>query len=117
MPLSPSISHKTFKRFSVVAVALLYSALTIGTMVTPSAAMARGSAVFYTAELAAPAKEARIISSGVVWHCEGTKCRAAKSNSRPANTCKRLTREVGEVTNFTAGGEKLAEEKLAKCNS
>ncbi len=113
MTLSPSI----FRRFSLVAVAVLYSALTIGAMVTPSTAMARGQAVYYTAELATPAKESRIISSGVVWHCEGTKCRAAKSNSRASNTCKRLTREVGEITSFTAKGEKLAEEKLAKCNS
>lgn len=117
MTLSPSIFPTTLKRLSLIAVALMYSALSIGAMVTPSTAMARGTAVYYTAELAAPTKEARVISSGVVWHCEGTTCRATKSNSRATNACKRLTREVGEVTNFTAKGEKLAAEKLAKCNS
>mgnify|MGYP006981766101 CR=1 FL=1 len=117
MTLSPSIFPKALQRFSVIAVALLYSALSIGAMVTPATAMARGATVYYTAELAAPAKEARVISSGVVWHCEGTTCRATKSNSRAANTCKRLAREVGQITNFTAKGEKLASEKLTKCNS
>ncbi|MXO91721.1 hypothetical protein GRI41_12865 [Altererythrobacter aquaemixtae] len=99
-----------------MTLALLYTVLTFGALTVPSPAEARGKAVYYTAELAAPAKEARTIIKGMVWHCEGTSCRAAKGNSRPVMTCKRLANKLGEVTAFTAKGEELVGEKLAKCN-
>ena len=112
MTLSPSL----FRNAGAATVALFYTALTFGALVAPTPAEARTNAVYYTAELAAPAKESRTIIRGMVWHCEGTTCKARKGNSRPVITCKRLANEMGEITEFTAKGEALAEEKLAKCN-
>lgn len=112
MTLSPSIS----RNFVIAFFALLYTTLTFSAALAPTSAQARGNAVYYVAELAAPAKESRTIANGVVWQCEGTRCIAAKSNSRPVIACKRLTRELGEVTKFAAKGKELSAEKLAKCN-
>jgi hypothetical protein len=75
------------------------------------------SGAYYTAELAAPAKDAKVIGGGVVWRCEGTSCVAPKGSSAPATMCKKLAREVGTIASFTAKGEALAEDKLAKCNA
>ncbi len=111
------ISSAFLRSTGAIAIAMLYTALTFGAALTPTAAEARTSSAYYTAELSAPAKEARTIIRGVVWYCKDTTCRAKKSNSRPINTCKRLSNKMGEVTSFTAKGEALAEEKLAKCNS
>lgn len=112
MTLSPRITRNV----SVIAVGMLYTALTFGAAITPTAAEARGKAVYYTAELATPASESRMIANGLVWECEGTRCVAAKGKSRPIVTCTRLSREAGEVTKFTAKGAALADDKLAKCN-
>jgi hypothetical protein len=111
-PLSPSF----FRNAGALSVALLYTVLTFGATLTPTSVEARTTAAYYTAELAAPAKDSRSIVRGVVWHCEGTTCRAKKSNSRPTNVCKRLSNDMGEITSFTAKGKALADEKLAKCN-
>ena len=112
MTLSPSI----FRNFGALSMALLYTIMTFGMTVAPTAVQARGQAIYYTAELAAPTEESRVIANGVVWRCAGTKCRAPKANSRPINVCKRLVREVGAVASFTAKGAALTDEKLAKCN-
>ena len=119
MTLSPSSFIPSFFRNSAaVSLGLLYTVLTFGAVVVaPAQAEARTSTVYYTAELAAPVKDARKIIRGVVWHCEDTKCRAKKSNSRPVNVCKRLQNDLGEVKSFTAKGKKLADDKLAKCNA
>ena len=111
MTLSSPLPAKT----GVFGLALAWTAITIGTAISPAPAQAK-SAVFYTAELAAPASEARTVAGGVAWLCEGTKCVAAKGTSRPMRICRGLSREFGEVTSFTAEGEALAEDRLAKCN-
>lgn len=116
-PLSPSFFRTApFAKLGAVSMALLYTVLTFGATLAPTSVEARTSTVYYTAELAAPAKDARSIVKGVVWHCKGTTCRARKSNSRPVNVCKRLSNDMGEITSFTAKGKALADAKLAKCN-
>lgn len=111
------ISTSLFSKFGVVSAALIYTTLTFGAALTPAPAEARTSTVYYTAELAAPAAEARSIIDGMVWYCEGTTCRATKSNSRPINVCKRLSKDMGEVTAFTVKGAAITDEELAKCNA
>lgn len=113
---SPSLFRNFGRNFAVIAMAFLYTALTFGTALTPSAAEARGKPVYYTAELAAPAEELHTVVNGVIWRCEGTSCMAAKTNSRAVITCARLSREMGPVTSFTAKGKALTADKLAKCN-
>lgn len=112
-----TLSLPRFRAPAALGVALLYTGLTFGTALTPSPAFAQPGGAFYTAELATPAKESRVIGGGVVWRCEGTSCVAAKGTSAPATMCRKLQREVGAITAFTAKGEALAEDKLAKCNA
>ncbi|NMW32335.1 hypothetical protein HKD42_09710 [Altererythrobacter sp. RZ02] len=116
MTLSPSLSNKLFRTVGAASVALLYSTLTIGAAVTPTAAEARSSGPYYTVELAQPASESRMIVRGTVFRCEGTSCVAGKGTSRPVVMCQRLAREVGTITKFTSKGNELAADKLAKCN-
>ena len=102
-------------RLGVFALALAYTGVTFGTLIAPAPAAA-SSGAYYTAELAAPASEARTVASGVAWSCKGTTCVANKGTSRPLRICRGLSREFGEVVSFTAKGKQLAEERLAKCN-
>lgn len=109
-------SISPFSRLGVVTLALIYTSLTFGAALSPSPAFAAASAPYYTAELAAPAKDARTVAGGVAWYCEGTRCVAAKGDSRPERICRTLVRDQGAVTSFAAKGEALAEDKLAACN-
>ena len=95
--------------------AFAWTALTIGTAITPAPAQAAEGA-YYRAELTAPAATGHTLAGGLVWKCADTACAAPKGTSRPAIVCARLAKEVGNVSNFTAGGKALAAEDLARCN-
>lgn len=116
MTLSPTLSTKLFRSAGAAAIAMFYSALTIGAAITPTTAEARTSGPYYTVELAAPAEESRNVVRGTIFVCEGTSCIARKGSSRPVVMCERLAREVGEITKFNANGKDLPADKLAKCN-
>ena len=87
------------------------------TAIGPAPAMAQNPGkAYYRAELAQPASQAKVIAGDLVWACSGTACTADKGTSRPLRICRDLNRKFGEVTNFSAKGELLAAEELAKCN-
>lgn len=111
-----TLSLPRFSRLGAMVLALAYTALTFGVLTAPAPALAQGSGPYYVAELAAPAAETRTVAGGVAWFCEGATCRAGKGTSRPLRICRGLAREFGEVANFSANGETLADEKLARCN-
>lgn len=104
-------------RLGIMALALVYTGLTFGAAIIPAPAYAASGGAYYTAELATPADEARVVASGVAWRCEGTTCKAGQGSSRALRICRGLNREFGTVVSFTAGGELLSEGDLAKCNS
>ncbi len=96
--------------------ALAFSAAALGAIAVPAFAVARDSAPYYRAELAAPAAEAKVIAGGMLWSCEGTECTAPKDNSRPLIVCKRLVGETAPVKKFMAAGKEMSAEDLARCN-
>ncbi|MEP3052451.1 MAG: hypothetical protein ABJP48_06850 [Erythrobacter sp.] len=108
-----NLSLPRFSRLSVFLLALAYTSLTFGVATAPANAQ---SNAYYTAVLAQPADDNRAVAGGVAWSCRGTTCVANKGSSRPMRICRGLMREFGEVVSFTAKGETLAEDKLAKCN-
>ena len=75
-----------------------------------------GAPAYFTAELAAPASKAQFAASGVVWHCEGTVCRAAQSSARPLRVCSGLRREAGAVLSFAVAGAAVEGDVLTRCN-
>ena len=99
-----------------IGLALSWTALSFGTAISPTPALAADTGPYYLVELAAPAKDDRAIAGGVAWKCAGTTCVAAKGNSRPLRVCRELQRQVGSVASFTARGEALAADDLARCN-
>lgn len=111
-----TLSNSPTSKLGVFGAAILYTAAGFGALAAPSTAEARGNGPFYTAELAQPATERTVIAGGVAWSCEGTKCVAPKGTSRPLRVCRELQRGAGDVVAFTAKGEALEEDKLAKCN-
>lgn len=108
-----TLSLPRASRLSIFALAIAYTGLTFGVATAPVSAK---SGAYYTATLAQPAEDDRAVASGVAWSCKGTTCVANKGNSRPLRICRGLSREFGEVVTFTAKGEELADDKLAKCN-
>ena len=110
-----SLSLPVSERVSVFAMAVLCSVATIGTAVSPAPVMANDGP-YYTATLAQPATDDGAVAAGVAWACKGTTCVANKGTSRPTRICRGLAREMGEIAAFTAKGEELAADKLAKCN-
>ena len=110
-----TLSINRIGRLSIFLLALVYTSLSFGTLIAPAPAQAQSGA-YYIAKLAQPADETRTVAAGVAWACEGTTCVANKGPSRTLRICRGLAREFGEITSFTAQGEALAEDKLAKCN-
>ena len=103
--------------FGAVVAAIAYTSLTFGVAVAPAPATAAGNQVFYKAQLSKPVENATTtVAGGVVWSCKGDTCIAAKGSSRPMRVCRELQKEHGESAGFTAKGEALASDKLAKCN-
>ena len=113
--MSLSLPRISFVQSAGAAVlALAYTTLTFGVTLAPVPAQA--GEVFYRAELAAPAPEARAVAGGVAWYCKDNVCVAGKGTSRPVRVCRSLSKEMGAVASFTAKGEALDEAKLATCN-
>ena len=110
-----TLSLPRLTNLSAIALGLGYTALTFGAALAPAPATA-ASGAYYVAELAAPASDSRAVAGGVAWSCQGTTCVANKGTSRPMRICRELQREMGEVTAFTANGEALEADKLARCN-
>jgi hypothetical protein len=102
-------------RFTVFALALVYTGLSFGVATSTSPLAAQGGA-YYTATLAQAADEDRAVAGGVAWACEGNTCVANKGSARPSRICRGLAREFGEVTSFKVEGEELAADQLAACN-
>ena len=98
-----------------LAPALLAAVLPLASLGAPLAAAADGP--YFRAELAAPTQESRAIAGGVLFQCRETSCLAGRSGHRPLRVCRQLVREVGRVIAFSADGEAMGEEELARCNA
>ncbi|MEE4315898.1 CC_3452 family protein [Erythrobacter dokdonensis] len=113
--MTNTLSAPRTGKFAILASAVLYTAMTFGVATSTAPANAAGNA-YYSAQLAAPAGDSRVVAGGVAWACEGTTCVAGKTSARPLRVCRGLNRKFGEVASFTANGEELPAEELAKCN-
>ncbi|WP_114521511.1 hypothetical protein [Altererythrobacter sp. ZODW24] len=104
---------RPLRSFAITAIAGLMTLATFGATVSPANA---AGGVYYRAELATPVESTKEVVGGILWVCEGTSCIAGKGGARPASMCKRVAREFGDLTSFTAGSKELAADKIAKCN-
>ena len=113
--MSFSLPRISFAQSAGAAVlAMAYTALTFGAALAPATAQAGD--VFYRAELASPASEARTIAGGVAWYCSENVCVAGKGTSSSLRMCRAVAKEFGEVASFSVKGEELAEDRLEDCN-
>lgn len=100
-----------------IAAAFAWTSISFGTLVAPAPVEAAGNPVFYKAQLAKPVeKTTTTVAGGVVWSCKGDTCIAAKGTSSSVRVCRELQKEHGAIAGFTAKGEELAADSLAKCN-
>lgn len=112
-----TLSSPRIGSLGALGLALVWTSLSFGAALAPSPAAAQNpSKAFYRAELAQPASESRAIAGDLVWACQGTSCIADKGTSRPLRICREFNRKFGAVASFTAKGEALPAEDLARCN-
>lgn len=104
-------------KLATALLAVVWTIASFGAVIASAPAEAASAKPFYRAQLAIPAAERTTIADGVLWYCDGTNCAAIKNRSKPWVTCKRLVKELGEVTQFTAGGKPLSAEEMEKCNA
>ena len=110
------IAAPLLRRVAASLASVGISALMLGSVIAPAPAAANDTA-HQRATLAAPVERERHIVRGTVWFCEGTRCVAARSGSRPAVNCARLAAKVGTITRFVSGNDALDAEALARCNA
>jgi hypothetical protein len=107
-------SRSSLSQLAFVAAAFVGTALSFGATAAPASA---ATGAFYEVQLAAPVAGAKTtVINDVAFKCEGATCRGSQGTSRAEVVCARLARKVGEVASFTAKGETLDAEGLAKCN-
>jgi len=92
------------------------AALALGLSLAPAALSAQAPAARFSAELASPAADARVVAGGIAWRCEGTTCSAPVNGTRSLRACRELARELGPVVRFSAGDAVMDEAELARCN-
>jgi hypothetical protein len=72
----------------------------------------------YTFETANPVSDKRIVAESVVWSCEGTTCVAELDRKKPTvRICKKIVKEVGELTALRNTNSELTAEELIECNA
>ena len=107
-------SRFSLGQLAFAAAALVGTVLSFGATTSPVQAAAPA---FYEVQLATPLAGTKTeIQNDVAWKCDGATCRGSQGTSRAEVVCARLARKVGEVASFTARGETLDAEGLAKCN-
>ena len=107
-------SRSSLSQLAFIAAAFVGTALSFGATTSPVQA---ATTSFYEVQLAAPLNSAKTtVVNDVAWKCDGATCRGSQGTSRAEVVCARLARKVGEVASFTAKGETLDAEGLAKCN-
>ena len=105
------------RKLLAAGIAGIWTCAIFGMALAPSPVSAQTAGPYYTVELTKDARETRVVASGVVWHCEGTRCLAAKGTSRPLRVCRQLQRKVGEIAAMTSDGAIMQATDLARCNS
>ncbi|HAY07072.1 MAG TPA: hypothetical protein PKV67_12415 [Hyphomonas sp.] len=72
----------------------------------------------YTFETANPVSSKRVVAESVVWSCEGTKCSAELDRKAPTvRICKKIAKQVGELTALRNTKSELTADELAECNT
>lgn len=99
-----------------LATSLVLASLALAGAAAPVALQAQNSGPYFSAELAAPSDEDRVIAGGVVFACTDNTCVGPRSNDRPLRVCTQLRREVGTITSFTVNGEAMDPAMLGRCN-
>ena len=95
---------------------LSLAAVAAAVFMSPATAQARVSGYYTATPVAAPA-EASYVTRNTIWSCDSGTCVAQKAADRPQFVCERIAKSVGKLDTFTAGGEALDADALAKCNA
>ena len=107
-------SRSSLSKLAFIAAAIVGTTLSFGATTSPAHA---AGASYYEVQLAAPVASAKTtVVSDVAWKCDGATCRASEGSSRAEVVCARVARKLGEVASFSAKGETLDAQGLAKCN-
>lgn len=92
-------------------------ALAVSAALLSAAGAAEAQSAHYVAvPAAAPAKE-RVITRSTPWALRNGAYLAARAPERALVLCQLLARDVGPMQSFTAGGQPLEADDLAKCNA
>jgi hypothetical protein len=94
-------------------------ALAVTTVLGSTVALAQplGSSGYYAATpVEAPVKNS-IITRDTMWKFRDGAFTASKAPERDLILCQLVAQRVGKLTSFTAGGQALDADSLAKCNA
>ena len=74
-------------------------------------------AATYSAKPLAAPTAAKVIGKDICWARDGDSYRGSTESSRPLILCQDLAKRAGRLESFTANGEQLPADQLAKCNT
>ena len=94
------VAHSTILAIALIAVAPAVAA-------TP----------FFSATPVTAPTTSSLITRNTMWHCSGGVCTATKASGSNATMCELVVKQVGPLSAFSARGETMDGEALAKCNA
>lgn len=101
---------------TLLAAALAFAGTFVGFSMT--LAPAHAASAGYTAKLAAPlAAPASKVVNGVVWKCNADSCSGPVDGARPVNTCTKVAKTFGQVSQFATPKGEFSAEDLQRCNA
>lgn len=86
-------------------------------IVAASFVAAPAVAATYSAKPAVAPAAAKIIGKDISWARDGDSYRGSTEASRPLILCQDLAKRAGRLESFTADGQALSADQLAKCNT
>uniref|UniRef100_UPI0035CB36E2 CC_3452 family protein n=1 Tax=uncultured Sphingomonas sp. TaxID=158754 RepID=UPI0035CB36E2 len=96
---------------------LSLAAVASAALLAPFAATAAETSGYYAATpVTAPAKT-MLITNGTVWKWTATAFTANKGPQRDGIVCEMIAQRAGKLSSFTAAGQPLDADALAKCNA
>ena len=106
---------RTFPRTLIAgALAVVGTFASFTATTTPASAQTvRGYTATLANKLEAPK---RSVLNGAIWSCKEQTCSGGDGGSSAVNTCIRVVKEFGPLSQFVTPKGDLAADKLAKCN-
>lgn len=113
--MTTATSRQLPRTLLTAGLALVGTVLSFSATATPAfAGPAPGYKATLSSAVEAPTKK---VVNGGLWKCEGAACKGSDDGSRAINTCVKVVKAFGPVSEFVTPKGEFSAEELQRCNA